>query len=105
MSTHSIARSASCHVSGGGKRFVDNLLEFSSSVPPHQLQLGIDYSAEWTDASTLTITSSLTITMVQSDVVPSFILLAVQGNKVVTYVYELKDGEVAVSKSEYTKKA
>ena len=47
-------------VSGGGKRFVDNLLEFSSSVPPHQLQLGIDYSAEWTDASTLTITSLAT---------------------------------------------
>ena len=37
----------------GGKRFVDNLLEFS-------VQLGIDYSAEWTDASILTITSLAT---------------------------------------------
>lgn len=38
-----------------------------------------------------------------SDVVPSFVLMAVKGNKVVTYVYELKDGEVAVSKSEFVK--
>uniref|UniRef100_A0A7S2BTX2 Vacuolar protein sorting-associated protein 29 n=1 Tax=Florenciella parvula TaxID=236787 RepID=A0A7S2BTX2_9STRA len=41
----------------------------------------------------------------ETDVVPSFILLAVQGNKVVTYVYELKGDQVNVSKSEYTKKA
>ncbi|KAL9183293.1 hypothetical protein ACHAXT_005080 [Thalassiosira profunda] len=34
---------------------------------------------------------------------PSFILLAVQGNKVVCYVYELKDGEVDVSKTEFSK--
>jgi vacuolar protein sorting-associated protein 29 len=39
-----------------------------------------------------------------SDVTPSFILMAVQGNKVVAFVYELKDGDnVAVSKSEYVK--
>lgn len=38
-----------------------------------------------------------------SDVIPSFILMAIKGNKVVTYVYELKDGEVSVSKSEFTK--
>ena len=37
------------------------------------------------------------------EVSPSFILLAVQGNKVVTYVYELHDGEVAVQKSEFQK--
>lgn len=41
----------------------------------------------------------------ESEVVPSFILLAVQGNKVATYVYELKDGQVAVSKSEFQKKS
>lgn len=40
----------------------------------------------------------------ESDVVPSFVLLAVQGSKVVTYVYELKDGKVEVSKSEFQKK-
>lgn len=34
---------------------------------------------------------------------PSFILLAVQGNKMVCYLYELKDGEVDVSKIEFTK--
>jgi len=39
-----------------------------------------------------------------SDVTPSFILLAVQGNKVVTYVYELKNDKVEVSKSEFQKK-
>jgi vacuolar protein sorting-associated protein 29 len=38
------------------------------------------------------------------DVIPSFILLAVQGNKIVIYVYELKNGEIAVTKSEFTKK-
>ena len=51
------------------------------------------------------------------DVVPSFILLAIQDNKVITYIYELKgDGiggvsrgtdegiEVQVSKYEYIKK-
>jgi hypothetical protein len=31
--------------------------------------------------------------------------MAIKGNKVVTYVYELKDGEVNVSKSEYVKSA
>ena len=36
--------------------------------------------------------------------IPSFVLMAVKGNKVVTYVYELRDGEVNVSKSEFTKK-
>ncbi|KAJ1462746.1 vacuolar protein-like protein sorting 29 [Pelagophyceae sp. CCMP2097] len=40
----------------------------------------------------------------QSEVVPSFVLLAIQGNKVVTYVYELHEGEhVEVSKSEFQK--
>lgn len=36
-------------------------------------------------------------------VVPSFILLAVQGPNVVCYVYELIDGEVEVSKTEFSK--
>lgn len=39
-----------------------------------------------------------------SAVIPSFVLMAVKGPKVVTYVYELRDGEVNVSKSEFTKK-
>ena len=39
-----------------------------------------------------------------SDVTPSFVLMAIQGNKVVTYVYELDGEKVAVSKSEFTKK-
>jgi vacuolar protein sorting-associated protein 29 len=34
---------------------------------------------------------------------PSFILLAVQGNTMVCYVYCLKDGEVDVSKTEFSK--
>mmetsp|Transcript_17286 Transcript_17286/g.28767 ORF Transcript_17286/g.28767 Transcript_17286/m.28767 type:complete len:202 (-) Transcript_17286:54-659(-) len=34
---------------------------------------------------------------------PSFVLLAVQGSKVVCYVYELVNGEVDVSKTEFTK--
>jgi hypothetical protein len=38
-----------------------------------------------------------------SDVVPSFVLMAIKGHKVVTYVYELRDGEVNVSKSEFIK--
>lgn len=40
----------------------------------------------------------------ESDVTPSFILLAIQGNKVVTYVYELRGEDVEVSKSEFMKK-
>jgi vacuolar protein sorting-associated protein 29 len=44
-----------------------------------------------------------------TNVVPSFVLMAVKGNKVVTYVYELKENElkeqeVGVSKSEFVKK-
>ena len=36
---------------------------------------------------------------------PSFVLLAVQENKIVCYVYELDSkGEVNVSKTEFTKK-
>jgi hypothetical protein len=38
------------------------------------------------------------------NVVPSFVLLAVQDTKVVCYVYELVNGEVAVSKTELNKK-
>jgi len=36
-------------------------------------------------------------------VTPSFVLLAVQGPKVICYVYELIEGEVDVSKTEFTK--
>jgi vacuolar protein sorting-associated protein 29 len=35
---------------------------------------------------------------------PSFILLAVQGDRIVCYVYELKNGEVDVTKTEISKK-
>ncbi|DAZ99296.1 TPA: hypothetical protein N0F65_005464 [Lagenidium giganteum] len=38
-----------------------------------------------------------------SEVIPSFILMAVQGNKVVAFVYELKGDNVVVSKSEFVK--
>jgi vacuolar protein sorting-associated protein 29 len=38
-----------------------------------------------------------------SEVIPSFILLAIQGSKVVTYVYELHGDNVEVSKSEFSK--
>ena len=43
------------------------------------------------------------ISTLTTDVVPSFILLAIQGNKVVTYVYELHGDQVDVSKSEFSK--
>lgn len=39
-----------------------------------------------------------------ADITPSFILLAIQGNKCVTYVYELHGDKVDVSKSEFQKK-
>jgi vacuolar protein sorting-associated protein 29 len=37
------------------------------------------------------------------DSTPSFILLAIQESKLVCYVYELINGEVEVSKTEFTK--
>jgi len=40
---------------------------------------------------------------VSGDCIPSFVLMAIKGSKVVTYVYELRDGEVNVSKSEFIK--
>eukprot|EP00526_Cylindrotheca_closterium_P020948 CAMPEP_0113634944 /NCGR_PEP_ID=MMETSP0017_2-20120614/18203_1 /TAXON_ID=2856 /ORGANISM="Cylindrotheca closterium" /LENGTH=201 /DNA_ID=CAMNT_0000545679 /DNA_START=64 /DNA_END=666 /DNA_ORIENTATION=- /assembly_acc=CAM_ASM_000147 len=39
------------------------------------------------------------------EVTPSFILLAIQENKLVCYVYELLKGEVEVSKTEFVKSA
>jgi vacuolar protein sorting-associated protein 29 len=36
-------------------------------------------------------------------VTPSFVLLSIQGSKVVCYVYELINDEVEVSKREFTK--
>ncbi|KAK1942183.1 Vacuolar protein sorting-associated protein 29 [Phytophthora citrophthora] len=38
-----------------------------------------------------------------SDVTPSFMLMALQGPKVVAFLYELKGDNVVVSKSEFTK--
>jgi hypothetical protein len=40
-----------------------------------------------------------------SEVTPSFILMAIQGPKVVTYVYELDGDSVVVSKTEFSKAA
>ncbi len=45
----------------------------------------------------------LFLSTLTTDVVPSFILLAIQGSKVVTYVYELHGDQVDVSKSEFSK--
>jgi hypothetical protein len=39
------------------------------------------------------------------EIVPSFLLLAVQESKIVCYVYELKNDQVEVSKTEFTKKS
>lgn len=39
-----------------------------------------------------------------TDITPSFVLLAVQGNRTVCYVYELINGEVDVSKTEFSKR-
>ena len=41
----------------------------------------------------------------QENNIPSFILLAVQGENVVVYLYELIDGELEVSKTEFSKKS
>ena len=49
------------------------------------------------------ITGAYSSHAVGEKVNPSFILLAVQGNKMVCYVYELKNGEVDVSKIEFSK--
>eukprot|EP01094_Clydonella_sp_ATCC50884_P004375 TRINITY_DN133_c0_g1_i1.p1 TRINITY_DN133_c0_g1~~TRINITY_DN133_c0_g1_i1.p1 ORF type:complete len:184 (-),score=64.42 TRINITY_DN133_c0_g1_i1:338-889(-) len=38
-----------------------------------------------------------------SDVTPSFVLMDVQGGHVIVYIYQLVDGEVKVTKQEYTK--
>jgi vacuolar protein sorting-associated protein 29 len=43
------------------------------------------------------------LTPIGEETIPSFILLAIQDAKLVCYVYELKDGEVEVSKTEFTK--
>eukprot|EP01116_Phalansterium_solitarium_P006480 TRINITY_DN18798_c0_g1_i1.p2 TRINITY_DN18798_c0_g1~~TRINITY_DN18798_c0_g1_i1.p2 ORF type:complete len:184 (-),score=48.21 TRINITY_DN18798_c0_g1_i1:124-675(-) len=37
------------------------------------------------------------------DVTPSFVLMDIQGANVITYVYQLKNGDVHVDKIEYTK--
>jgi vacuolar protein sorting-associated protein 29 len=40
---------------------------------------------------------------INTDVLPSFILLGIHRSKVIIYVYELQDGEVSVQKSEFAK--
>ena len=42
-------------------------------------------------------------TVLFSCVIPSFILMAIQGDKAVAYIYELKEDTVVVSKKELTK--
>jgi vacuolar protein sorting-associated protein 29 len=37
------------------------------------------------------------------EAVPTFVLMDVQAAKVISYVYQLKNGEVTVEKIEYTK--
>ena len=41
---------------------------------------------------------------ITADVTPSFILLSIQGSKVVIYGYELKNDQVEVTRSEFSKK-
>ena len=43
------------------------------------------------------------LTVLRSEAVPSFILMAIQGPKIVAFVYELKGDSVLVSKSEFVK--
>lgn len=42
-------------------------------------------------------------TSLTRDVAPSFVLLSVEGPKMVCFLYELVNGEVEVSKREFTK--
>ena len=52
---------------------------------------------------TLNASLYLFYSTLSTEVTPSFILLAIQGSKVVTYVYELHGDQVDVSKSEFSK--
>ena len=54
----------------------------------------------WADGALM---ACLLLSSLTTDVTPSFILLAIQGRKVVTYVYELHGDQVDVSKSEFSK--
>jgi vacuolar protein sorting-associated protein 29 len=42
--------------------------------------------------------------MLARDVVPSFVLMAIQDDKVVTYVYELHGTDMRVTKTEFSKR-
>lgn len=71
------------------------------------LLLSIDHSQLFLlDCFTLYHQGSITgaSTVLTEEVVPSFILLAVQDTKVVCYVYELVNDEVSVSKTEFVKR-
>lgn len=39
----------------------------------------------------------------KSNIIPTFVLMDIQGTHVITYVYQLKNGEVKVDKMEYIK--
>jgi vacuolar protein sorting-associated protein 29 len=43
------------------------------------------------------------VNLVFSDVIPTFVLMDIQGSRVITYVYQLKGADVKVEKMEYTK--
>jgi hypothetical protein len=49
------------------------------------------------------ITGAYSPSLDGGSVVPSFVLLAVQDTKLVCYVYELINGSVEISKTEYNK--
>lgn len=51
----------------------------------------------------LTIRDKSTLISQSSDPIPSFVLMDIQGNNIVTYVYKLVDNEVKVEKIEYKK--
>lgn len=74
---------------GNGSSILEALQEHTGSV--HDLP-NLFFDLFLSFCSTLT-----------TDVIPSFILLAIQGSKVVTYVYELHGDQVDVSKSEFSK--
>ena len=63
----------------------------SSSINTHQFAHSTDTDQQYADASNT------------GNMIPSFILLAIQGNKVVTYIYELHGDQVDVSKTEFCK--
>ena len=85
----------------GALAMMQRQLDVDILISGHTHQYGVNhFDGKWfiNPGSITGAYSSLT-----QEVSPSFILLAVQGAKVVTYVYCLVNGEVAVQKSEFSK--